>query len=60
MVSKSSPTPLKAIKLEAYARELAKRRKALGEIDMPRNSGLRRTESKKALLAAIKAAGGNW
>ena len=60
MVSKSSPTPLKAIKLEEYARELAKRRKALGEIDMPRNSGLRRTESKKALLAAIKAAGGNW
>ena len=60
MVSKSSPTPRKAIKLDDFARELAQRREALGEIDMPRNSGLRRTESKKALLAAIKAAGGNW
>ena len=60
MASRSSPPPRKAIKLEDFARELAERRAALGEIDMPRNSGLRRTESKKALLAAIKAAGGKW
>ena len=53
-------TAREAIPLEEFARELAQRREALGDVDMPRNSGLRRTDSKKALLAAIKAAGGRW
>ena len=30
------------------------------EPDLPRNSGERRTESKKALLKAIEEAGGKW
>lgn len=41
---------------------IARRRAELGITDaaMPRNSGNRRTASKKALLKAIKDAGGNW
>ena len=41
---------------------IARRRAELGitDADMPRNSGTRRTASKKALLKAIKDAGGNW
>lgn len=39
---------------------LAQRRAALGLPDLPRNSGKRRTESKKALLKAIEEAGGKW
>ena len=51
-----------AINMEEFGRELARRRAELGitDADMPRNSGLRRTASKKALLKAIKDAGGNW
>ena len=48
------------ISLEAFGRELARRREALGNIDVPRNSGTRRTESKRALLAAIEATGARW
>ena len=50
----------KAISLDEFERDLARRREALGEINMPRNSGKRRTASKKALLKAIEAAGGKW
>jgi len=41
---------------------IARRRAELGitDADQPRNSGTRRTASKKALLKAIKDAGGNW
>ena len=41
---------------------IARRRAELGitDADMPRNNGTRRTASKKALLKAIKDAGGNW
>jgi len=41
---------------------IARRRAELGisDADMPRNSGARRTASKKALLKAIKDAGGEW
>lgn len=41
---------------------IARRRAELGitDADLPRNSGTRRTASKKALLKAIKDAGGNW
>ena len=41
---------------------IARRRAEPGitDADMPRNSGTRRTASKKALLKAIKDAGGNW
>lgn len=43
---------------EAIARRLAEL--GLTDADIPRNSGLRRTASKKALLKAIKDAGGDW
>ncbi|WP_255245801.1 hypothetical protein [Sphingobium sp. D43FB] len=51
-----------AISLDAFGRDVARRRAELGitDADMPRNSGTRRTESKKALLKAIKDIGGNW
>lgn len=60
MASKSSKTDPAPITLEAFGRELSRRREAAGQPDLPRNSGKRRTESKKALLAAIEAAGGKW
>ena len=48
------------VTLEDFGAEVMRRRAALvGGINMPRNSGKRRTESKKALLAAIEAAGGS-
>jgi hypothetical protein len=43
-----------------YAAKLAARRELLGQPELPRNSGTRRTESKKALLKAIKDVGGKW
>lgn len=47
--------------LDAFGQDVLRRRAALGgEINMPRNSGSRRTESKKALLKAIEDAGGKW
>jgi hypothetical protein len=39
---------------------LAARRAELGNPELPRNAGKRRTASKKALLEAIEAAGGKW
>lgn len=39
---------------------IAERRATLGNPDLPRNAGKRRTASKKALLKAIEAAGGDW
>jgi len=47
--------------LEEFGRDVQRRRAALGgDIDMPRNSGKRRTASKRALLKAIEDAGGKW
>lgn len=40
--------------------ELAQRRSEVEVPDSPRNSGDRRTPSKRALLKAIKEAGGKW
>lgn len=42
------------------AARLAERRAALGNAELPRNAGANRTDSKRALLAAIEAAGGRW
>ena len=43
-----------------WAEYIAQRRAAVGELDVPRNAGNRRTESKKALLRAIEELGGKW
>lgn len=62
MGSTSSRTDLPvAVTLEAFGRDVMRRRAALGkDVEMPRNSGTRRTVSKKALLKAIEDAGGKW
>lgn len=46
--------------LEAFGRDLMRRREAAGFPELPRNAGNRRTTSKRALLAAIDKAGGRW
>jgi hypothetical protein len=43
-----------------FGRDLRRRRQDAGSPDMPRNSGKRRTASKRALLKAIEEAGGKW
>nr|WP_317894441.1 hypothetical protein [uncultured Sphingomonas sp.] len=48
------------ITLEALGADIERRRTESGVADLPRNSGERRTESKRALLAAIAATGGKW
>lgn len=60
MASQPSAPAAKAMTLEAFGRELTRRRAALGNPELPRNAGNNRTESKRALLAAIEAAGGRW
>lgn len=47
------------VSLDDFGREVARRRAAAGA-DLPRNSGQRRTPSKRNLLAAIEASGANW
>lgn len=60
MASPISPQMRNAISLEAFGAEIARRREMLGKVVMPRNDGTRRTPSKRALLAAIEAAGARW
>jgi hypothetical protein len=44
----------------AFGEALSVRAESLGNPELPRNSGKRRTASKKALLKAIADAGGKW
>lgn len=60
MASRNSNKPRRAISLDDFQRDVARRREAAGEADMPRNSGQRRTESKRELLVAIQDTGGRW
>ena len=60
MASKSSGPERPSVTLEAFGRDVERRRQAAGNPDMPRNSGKRRTPSKRALLKAIEDAGGKW
>jgi hypothetical protein len=48
------------VKFEDFAADIARRRAAAGNPELPRNSGKRRTPSKRALLKAIEKAGGKW
>lgn len=48
------------VSLADFGHDVARRRALIEPIDMPRNSGLRRTESKIALLAAIAETGARW
>ena len=46
--------------LADFGREVLLRRAAAGDPVMPRNTGTRRTASKRALLKAIEEVGGKW
>ncbi|SEJ81813.1 hypothetical protein SAMN05428950_103317 [Sphingomonas sp. OV641] len=59
MASKISGTD-RAIPLAELAADIARRREETGINAVSRNSGTRRTESKRALLKAIEDAGGRW
>lgn len=61
MASKTSTDwPGQRVDHSAFAAALAERRAAIGNPDLPRNTGARRTPSKKALLRAIEDSGGKW
>jgi len=64
MASKTSRAEaiLPVIDMAEMGARIARRKAELGitDADIPRNAGTRRTESKKALLKAIKDIGGNW
>lgn len=59
MALKSSSVE-KVVDMAEFGRELSRRRAELGNPELPRNSGKRRTASKRALLKAIEKAGGRW
>ncbi len=60
MAFKTLQTRTEPTTLEAMAERLAARCAEIGPIDVPRNSGKRRTEAKRALLAEIEKLGGAW
>ena len=60
MAFQTLKTKREPIALETLGRGVAKRRAELGITDIPRNSGANRTQSKRALLQAIKDVGGDW
>lgn len=50
----------RVISHDDFAYRLAKRREGLGEPDVPRNAGNRRTAGKRALLKALEQIGADW
>ncbi|HEX7873378.1 MAG TPA: hypothetical protein VF475_10735 [Sphingobium sp.] len=60
MAFKTLKTKREAISLTALGEEIAERRIIVGDVNLPRNVGTRRTASKAALLEQIAKAGGNW
>lgn len=52
--------PGRTVSFAAFAADIERRRAEIGITELPRNSGTRRTVSKRALLRAIEAAGGSW
>ncbi len=56
----SRAKPKRAKPVAEFTARIERRRQETGITDLPRNSGERRTESKKALLKAIEDAGGKW
>jgi hypothetical protein len=65
MASKTSKTEPGSIPLAEFVADIERRRAEYEAregkpFDIPRNSGKRRTASKRALLKAIEEAGGKW
>ena len=60
MVFKTFKVKREPITLEELGRRIDRRRAEVGDIEIPRNSGNRRTASKRALLKAIEDIGGKW
>ena len=60
MTTASTTSKPEAVSFEDFARDIARRREAAGDAELPRNSGKRRTASKRALLEAIAATGAKW
>ncbi|MDE2597537.1 MAG: hypothetical protein KGL44_11730 [Sphingomonadales bacterium] len=70
MASKIYPDPAEAapdadsaetvIRMADVGARVARRKAELGLPELPRNPGTRRTPAKRALLKAIKDAGGSW
>ena len=60
MPDNTEDRPTRAIKFADFAADIERRRAEAGYPELPRNSGTRRTASKRALLAAIEAVGGRW
>ena len=59
MASRTSK-PDRGIPLAVFVADVERRRAETGVTELPRNSGNRRTPSKRALLKAIEVAGGEW
>jgi hypothetical protein len=60
MVFKTFKVKREAMTLEELGSSIARRRAEIGEVEVPRNSGRRRTASKRALIREIEEAGGKW
>ncbi|HEX8123969.1 MAG TPA: hypothetical protein VF548_00125 [Allosphingosinicella sp.] len=60
MASNTSKAEPRAVPLADFAADIARRRAETRIAELPRNSGKRRTPSKRALLEAIESAGGKW
>jgi hypothetical protein len=60
MAFKTFKPKREAVTLAALSDRIARRRGELGNPEIPRNAGNRRTPSKRALLEAIEDAGGKW
>lgn len=58
-VSRADQTA-QVVRMDELGARLARRKAELGLPELPRNSGTRRTPSKRALLKAIEDAGGKW
>ena len=60
MAFKTFKTKREAISLSQLGEGIAAARKTAGSVVVPRNSGLRRTESKRKLIEQISRNGSNW
>lgn len=60
MAFKTFKTRREPVTLEDLGARIARRAAELGPVDVPRNTGTRRTASKRALLKAIEDIGGKW